>query len=356
MRSFSHVMLISSPLQAVVAAMLLAGECELNPSRTIVFIEDDGLAGLFDDVACVAIANTRLAGRANISANLRLIESYLAGPVTLWVSDILWPMNNALYTALRATRRLEAVNFYDEGMVLYWQERLSRLSSIRQCLKFVLLRLRLGTRFTCPARAPFYDNDRNGHVYALHPELLSSTERVRPVVLDLDRVESMGQRLDAQLGNSEWTRPLVGGALVLSQPYYRVADPEKFLSVMHGLATELRRRGHDRLFIKLHPSEGIAQFDKNYRRLGFDAILSGLKAPVETVLRSLPASCTLASFNSSALLNARKYGFKGNILSYGLDWVADQYPWDHTLFNLNKTMLEQVDVEMVLHRVVESEP
>lgn len=346
MPTFSNAFLISSPLQAVVVDALLCSEPGLDREGAIIFVEDERFVDFFEGLTCVTIRDTRLDGRRQIAENLRSIDGYLSGEVTLWVSDILWPMNNALYTHLKREGRLRTVNFFDEGMVLYWQEQLTRLNRVREWVKFRVLGRKLGLRFTPPPRAPFYGNALNGKVYALHPEFLSNAELVRPLELDLDRVGRMAAQLNDATGSAT---ALEGAALVLSQPYYRVAEEDDFALVVAGLARHLRDSGHERLYVKLHPSEGASLFDRYYRDHGFEIAFPEMKGPVEIVLRSFPASCTLASYNSSALLNARKFGFKGRSVSYGLNWVATKYPIQRNLFSFNTSLLEQADVSIVRH-------
>jgi Alpha-2,8-polysialyltransferase (POLYST) len=350
MQECLHVFLISSPLQAFVADLILTNDASLDRRRSVFFVEDARFADFFDDVMCIPIADTRLAGQDKIAKNLAAILGHLDGSVTLWVSDILWPMNNAVYTALMRQRQLQQVNFFDEGMVLYWQERLSLFSRLRERGKFAVLEHRLNTRFTTPAGRPFYDNRANGLVYALHPHLLSPEANVQPLRIDLARVARLSVKLETAANQAHTSAEILaeGSALVLSQPYYRVADAGEFKAMVTGLARLLRQRGHERLYLKLHPSEGTDLFDRFYRDDGFQIAFSGMKSPVEAILQDLPDSCILASFNSSALFNARKFGFKGQILSYGLNWVAAQYPMQRNLARRNQSLFLQANLEVVL--------
>jgi hypothetical protein len=350
MRKFANAFFISSPLQLVVVDALLGARPELSRDDVVIFVENKQWADFFQNFECIVIENTRLEGRNLISQNLAVIEARLADRVTLWVSDILWPMNNAIYTRLRRGGQLEAINFFDEGMVLYWVERLTWLSWGREWIKFLLLRLKLGLRFTLPARAPFYGNKRNGKVYALHSDLLSRPEMAEPLAIDLKHVSYMKERLEekspADRPAGDWAE---NAAVFLSQPYYRVTSEEKFAAVLSGMANYLRKQGHSQLYVKLHPSEGTEVFNRYYRDLGFEIVFAAMKGPVEIALQDLPASCTLVSFNSSALLNACKFGFPGQRLSYGLNWVAKQYPMRRNLLALNRAILEGAGVRIALH-------
>ena len=323
---------------------------QFDPASVHIFVENARFAKLFQDFSCTVIDDTRLVGRKNIPGNLKLVMAQIGSHMTLWVSDILWPMNNAVYTAMWQGDKLEHVNFFDEGIVLYWQERLSLFSSIRERAKFVILALRLGVRFTTPAARPFYDNRKNGATYALHPELLSHTDNVIALDIDLARTVALVKKMEAERTGKEKSVINIAenAALVLSQPYYRVADADEFKHKIGGLARLLRERGHEQLFVKPHPSEGEDIFNRFYRDEGFEIAYGDLVSPVEGIVQHLRPSCTLASFNSSALLNARKFGFRGHILSYGLNWVAAQYPMQRNLQRLNHSLFLRGNLEVVL--------
>lgn len=350
MSEISNVFLISSPLQVFVADSILAKFDFEQLRATMIVVEDEAFCDAFPGLECISICSTRLEGQKTIAHNLRAPLSNLTGAVSLWVSDILWPMNNAIYTELLRSDMLHRVNFFDEGIVLYWQERLSLYSRLRERAKFIILSERLKVQFTAPAGRPFYDNRLNGEVYALHPKLLTPNEKVRPLEIDLGRVAGLTATLEDRTGavaDAELNLQ-AGSALVLSQPHYRIADGGKFKSLVGGLAQQLRQRGHDRLYVKLHPSEGIDLFDQFYRDYGFEVAFAGMKSPIEAILQNLPASCTLASYNSSALLNARKFGFKGQVLSYGSNWVAAQYPMQRRLGQITQSLFERAEIEVVL--------
>ena len=345
-----HIFLISSPLQALVAAQIIEMGDEFRADNCIIFPESTEYNEVFRGYRIINIENTRLDGKKYIKDNIKKISTFCNGRLILWVSDIFWPMNNAFYTFLLNKNMLSKVNFFDEGIVLYWQEHLPFLSKLREGAKCLILSRRLGVDLTAIRSSPFYDNRENGEVYALHPHLLTRADKVRKIDVNIGGLDMIAAGFDGDLFDDRSTQPYCSenSAVVLSQPYYRVANEGQFTDQIEALASLLRERGHQRLFVKLHPSEGVEQFDKYYRRFGFEVAFDGMKAPVEAVLHRLPASTTLASFNSSALLNARKFGFEGNILSFGLNWVAAQYPIQRSLFSRTHALFEKSDLEIVL--------
>jgi hypothetical protein len=164
--------------------------------------------------------------------------------------------------------------------------------------------------------------------------------------LDLRRIDESAQKL---WGGGEWGCILPDrAALVLGQPYHRI-NQAGFKTLLAGLAQHLRQTGCSRVFVNLHPSEGMEVFESYYRDLGFEIGCPDMNAPVESIMQALPATSTLVSFNSSALLNARKFGFRGEVIAYGLDWVAAQYPFQPSLYKLNSGLLEYAGVAIIPH-------
>lgn len=85
MPTFFNAFLISSPLQAVVVDALLCSERGLDREGAIIFVEDERFVDFFEGITCVTIRDTRSDGRRQIAENLRSIDGYLSGEVTLWV-------------------------------------------------------------------------------------------------------------------------------------------------------------------------------------------------------------------------------------------------------------------------------
>jgi hypothetical protein len=344
------VFLISSPLQAVVVDALHRSGSVESPENCIYFVADESFGRLFERSRCVFLKDTRLNDRRHIKPNIDVISSHVPGAVRLWVSDIFWPMNNAVYTYFRRSGQLQSINFFDEGIVLYWQENLALLNLVREWFKWKVLTVRLGLPFTCPARSPFYKNPKNGKVFALHANLLARQDMVSPVQLDMARIAKVKTLLDTGTSHTIADNPCFdeNAVLFVSQPYHRI-DPKEYSSLLHGLNSYLRSIGRNKVYIKMHPSENFDDFNKYYRNLGFEVVYAGMKAPLEVVLQCLPHSCALITFNSSVLLNARKFGFTGEIISYGLDWIAKRYPLYRNLYSLNSSLFVSAGVSIVRH-------
>ncbi len=177
---------------------------------------------------------------------------------------------------------------------------------------------------------------------------------MRALDIDLNHITNLAKLFLAEqvsMGTPS-QRIAKNSALFLAQPYYRISGGSKFQRLVAGLTEELQRLGHEKLYVKMHPSEGEEAYNRYYRDFGFEIAYPHAEAPIEVFMHTLPASCTLVSFNSSALLNAQLFGFKGRSLAYGLNWVADQYPMHRNMLELTSRLLQRAGVNVVTHQPV----
>lgn len=322
-----NFVLISSPLQALVFWIIYNSDSNLNEINFTVFIEDGYMLPSHPNLKIKYIHSTRGNKFDAIKTNIGLIENEISNDITLWVSDLLWPMNNACYSFLKNRRCLAKVNFFDEGMVMYWQEKLNLYRYLKEVLKFKVYQFKHSISFATPKRMLFYDNNKNGDVYAIHPRLLKYKKRTHQIIIEDVHVNSFRHEL---AGNINFHHSIYNQAsknvFFLSQPFYRVTDLKNFKSVIYRLTNLLKKSGYDNLYVKMHPSESISDFKNLYKDLGFEMVFDSSILPIEAYLSKLNSKSSLVSFNSSALLNAREFGFKGDIISAGLDWVSSLYP------------------------------
>jgi hypothetical protein len=207
----------------------------------------------------------------------------------------------------------------------------------------------MGLRFTAPRLEPFYGRGV-GSVFAINPELLNANKWVRPVLVDMDVVQKFDEAFDYsnRVGGFSLAFGSSPAVLLLSQPHYRVTSEANFLRLLSNVTHYLRSRGYERLFVQLHPSEDSALFAKYYRPFDFQEAFQTARSPVEARLHAVPSNTALVSFNSSALLNARKFGFRGKVISYGLNWISDCYPFQRALLNKQRSLFVRSGVEIVL--------
>jgi len=345
-----EIILVSSPLQALVVGLILKSELELNLNQILVFCEGKYKCLEKEGVTFYELEDTRKLTKEKLDKNLQIIMSKIKGPSRLWVSDIFWPMNNAIYTQMKSEKRLKVINFFDEGIVLYFMGRLRLVRFIREFIKFALLSVKMKRRFSIPNKAPFYGNNRNGEIFALHPTLVRDKKIVKPIRVDLDFIKAFDYSLDQNVFQDDLValNNARAPAIIVSQPYYRVTSEDNFRLLIENLSDYLRSIGHTDLFVKLHPSESDAFFKYYYEPLGYKKVFQGSLSPLEAKLsRLLNKNIILISCNSSVLLNARSFGFKGAVISYGLDWLANVYPFDFGHLRRQRQLLSLNDAEII---------
>ncbi len=347
------IILVSSPLQALVVWLMIQTDNSLIHGKVTIFFEGKYRMPNIEGIEYIFLEETRGNNFKAINNNLRKIIESMEKPANLWVSDILWPMNNAIYTLLNKQNKLLNVNFFDEGMVLYWLEKLSRVRLYREYLKFMLMQYRTGIKFTKPKIQPFYTNDKNGIVCALHSSLLNTNVKVCEILIDNELISQFDEGLDLMTSDPDmkiYNEDKVS-ALLLSQPYYRVTNHENFKRLLFNAKKYLKSDGCEDLYVKLHPSEGLDIYKEFYEPIGFKNIFSESKSPIEAKLHKLPINTTLISFNSSALLNSRVFGFKGKAISYGLDWIANQYKFQKSIKEKQEKLFLKCGVDVIMDKI-----
>lgn len=343
------IFLISSPLQALVVWILLDTELSLKNKEVIVFLEGHYRLPPLPRVKFVYLENTRTISKNMLQHNLNSVLSHVNTSCNLWVSDLLWPMNNATYSALLYSKKLKLVNFFDEGMVLYWLEKMPYFRLLREHIKFDYFKNKYRALFTPPKARPFYDNRLNGNVFALQPDLLTYDEFIKPITINTACIRKFDEALDT--GNSLETfldniaeSP---SALLLGQPYYNITSKNKFQSLLENTTNYLHSIQCKNLFVKLHPSEGDQVFAQFYEPLGYRKALQCSQTPIEAKLHAIPEKTILISHNSSALLNAKCFGFRGRVISYGLNWISGQYYFQRRSFSKQHSLFNRSGVEVV---------
>ena len=211
--------------------------------------------------------------------------------VDLFVSDVQWPLNNAVYGAFisgerAAKRRARLCNFPDgigNLQVVYpnWQQRMKDVA------KVVLGSL---------GRAPYtmYRGDILGLelsdvVYSLLPEAIPSLgERVVPI----PRIPRTALATEAD------------ACLFLGQNYDYFMNARQFGDYAARAATATRALGYDRLYYKPHPLERVDAAVAAFRQQGFEILQDS--RTVEEMFLERQMACVV-SFNSSALAHLKLF-------------------------------------------------
>jgi hypothetical protein len=348
----TNIVLISSPLQALVFWLILNSDIVKDNNFFYVYLEGNLEFPSKNNCIIHNVHDTRGVGQKYINCNLDLIVSTDA--VKLWISDPFWPMNNAIYTKLKIQNKLLTVNYFDEGLVLYWQWNTNIYRLFREYSKSIYLKIWCDINYTQLGFKPFISLSPAEMVFAIHPNLLNieiSTQKI-----DVDEYYTnqftryVERRCMVNQANNN-IHSIQGNSLFfLSQPYYRISSTKAYLDLLLGLRKYIYNNQFSEIFIKLHPSESEDDFNMFYRDMGFQLIKNPHNIPIESYMSILPRETTLLSFNSSALLNSRVFGFRGQVVSYGLDWISQHYKYDKNLLRLQTNIFNRNNIDIISYQ------
>jgi len=320
------IFLISSPLQALACWLILKDDSFLKKSDIIVFTEGYYTLPDISNVKQIELKNTRK-NKKNIKDNIEVITSSIHGKCELWVSELLWPMNNAAYSNLKANNRIESVNFLDEGVVMYFNITHSTYQYARELLKSFILKFYF-KNYTFPSRKMFSESKKNGRMAAFNPELIDNFKNIEKISIKQKIVNEFAENFIKKNHKKEidTINKSKEPVLILAQPYYRVMKSGKFDDILIELKNYLNSRGVSDIFIKLHPSESLKDYKKHYHHLGFKLVFSDLQmTPAEIILSKLDKNVKVASFGTSAFINARKFGFYGEMIVYKFEQIVLEF-------------------------------
>ena len=315
-----NIVIISSPLQALIVSQIINQNKSvfLGKNKTIIFCESKYKINLPFKIEIIYIPDNR--NYSNLRRSISIIKANIKSKCNLWVSEILYPVNNAIYTYLKKNSFLNKINFFDEGLVTYYLQKIPFMYLVREIIKIFYIGFKYNVRLTIPNKNLFSGNDLNGSVYSICPELfpepLKNSKKVIFNINDLG-APSRFNKLFKGLSNEK-------SLLFLSQPHHRISKKKEFYLLMNAMCKSINSLGVTKCFIKLHPSESIEDFNKYYKKFNFIPIDTS-NYPTEIILNNLPKNIILMSNNSSTLIFANKFGFKGEIYSFGLDWIESQY-------------------------------
>ncbi len=330
--NIKNIFLVSSALQSISVFLLLKRDAKLMDS-SIIFLEQGTTLFPGDFRKVVQIESTR-GNRKVIRKNFEKIKIYADDMIILWVSDLFWPMNNYIYTSLIKSKKILSINFFDEGMVLYWRKNIGLIRFLREVLKSILLKLELGSYSFLPT-SPFFGVKRMGKVYAYHQDLLKheNVEEINIGPSDLKEYRYALHITDLHIPKENFNG---GTALFLAGPYYRLGSKSEFAVLLRKLVSYLNYCGFRNLIVKLHPTESRQDYFDYYQCHGFKLINCENNIPIEAYADLMDDIDCVVGFNSSALLNLRKFGFNGKLISYGLDYISSLAKFDTNLITTQK--------------------
>ncbi len=339
-KGFKNIFLVSSALQSITVFILFKRDAQLR-DNSIVFLEE-GTALFPQNYGKVVVILSTRNNRKAIQINFEKINKFISGNTVLWVSDLFWPMNNFLYTRLLRSENLLRINFFDEGMVLYWRERVGLARFTREALKSAVLKVQLGD-YSYLSRSPFFGAKKLGETHAYHKDLLTH-ESVKEIGVEPKDLEEYRAAIGIENLNIPASDFSGGVALFLAGPYYRLSSKSEFSDLLSKLVAYLNECGLYNQIIKLHPTESNQDYLDHYRCHGFKLIDCVSSIPVEAYADLMGNIDCIVGFNSSALLNLRKFSFKGNLVSFGLDYMANLAKFDSDLTATQKKIFGAKDV------------
>lgn len=281
-------------------------------------------------------------------SNLRkTIRFAMYSRIHLVVSDLSWLMNNVLLTTLsRFCRRHKiefALSLLDEGSVLYTGARFGLRRSLRSAAKYMYLRLHgLPASLILPGNVDYF-NPLCGRIYCLHSQLLKV-----PGTVAVEEIRT--ELLESVYGDVIPALPCPPrSCLYLSQPLYKLVGADRQLAVVRSCIARLSAEGIKSFYYKPHHADLPFWCELIEKECGLRQLEFRESVPIE-LLASRCTADVVVSHSTSALLNLRRYGYKGRVLAYGLPQLRgsfrEQSQYDSFLHMLNRMDgVEMIDAD-----------
>jgi hypothetical protein len=321
-----HLFLCSSPLQVVHAHMLRSRCPDFTAGDSLLFYEPGISPELirfesWKQVVALQSGKREFGNapdhiRENVKEIQRVLEHGQYASVHLVIDSLFWLTNNVVAAMLLNRCRKEGIAFsfsiLDEGAVLYTSKEMSWARLLRCWARSAYLTAHgLGT-VILTRRSAEYRHRLCGAVYCLHPDLITPPPRVRVVPL---RPEWLQSAYGDCFGPFEFPQR---SCLYLSQPLYNQLGVSGQTELLLACRDALARRGIKNFYYKAHHFDQPAWLASLEQRCGFRPVSPNGTLPVEVVASQCNADVIFSHF-SSALLNLRVYGYRGTIVSYGLE-------------------------------------
>jgi hypothetical protein len=314
--ALQSIFFVSSPLQAfVVFSIVSESSCFKPKADVIIFVEEGIYFPKIADVVVVPLSTTR-GNKGSIRDNMLTVLKYISGSVNLWVSDLMWPMNNHAYSELKSRALIGSINFFDEGVVNYLNHGDCAYRYVYEILKSLALKLRLG-KYSLPRRTPFFGYEKQKYFCVLNPHIFNKSKAVTGILFSDRTVSKFSNEFKNELAKTKRFLRSSDCCVFVSTPMYRVFGEDHFERAMRKLCEFLDSRKIEKRFVKMHPSESLDEYEKIYKPFGFDLLHISKEVPFELFVSSLRAKSVLIGFNSSALLNAKKFGCSAQVILYG---------------------------------------
>ena len=235
--------------------------------------------------------------------------------IELVVSDLFWLMNNVFVAWMVHFCRSRNIHFrlslIDEGAVLYTGTHLGMRRTLKSLAKFAYLKLHRFPALWIHSGNADYLNALCTKVYCLHPNLLDLPQHV-----EMERIDPGWMAAVYGSNQAEIQLP-VRSCLYLSQPLYKSIDMARQLGVVQESRSYLQKQGMIHFYYKAHHADLPEWLGRLEKDCSFQPLALQDRIPIELVARTCGADVVLGH-STSALLNLRAYGYRGRIISFGL--------------------------------------
>lgn len=321
-----NLFVVSSPLQLLTAMNIRLQYPPETDSKNILFIEGENyyqplIRSYWDEVIVGDYVRPRVDNIVkNIRQNLKRIEAlvkkYQADSVNLHISDLYWIANNIVYAYLKKCFKNQFYcSLFDEGCVLYTKQHLPLRERIRSFVKWCIFKF-FGIDFQILHSGNFDQNNRHiKAIYCYHSELFHHARRTKAKDLNPQLLAPLLDQITQQ-GATENLRK--GSLLFLSQTYFHHISYKHLRNVLKNLVMYFKKLHIEEFYFKPHHLDDPLWIDILQNEFHFKRYDHDLSVGIEASARYLNFEYIVA-FSSSALLNLNKFGYRGTVVSYGIN-------------------------------------
>lgn len=327
-----HLFLVSSPLQLLTATILNLQYLQpLTNVTKVMFIEGEQYTEkdslkLWDNIVYGRPVRPHIDTLdTNIKYNIQKISQLNLSDyhdVTLYISDLYWTFNNVIYTYLLSSLSSERYkcSIYEEGLVMYVRESLSLRDRAKSWFYFLKFYFKKIPYTILTHRKHENRNEHINTIYCLHPHLFNIIERknkCKPLNTSFAQpyIES-----NYPIRDAETKLKKDSSLLFLFQPFTNIITKGTLHAIIKQMVLYFSGKGVSEFYLKAHhftSSEWLVELQEKYP---FKIWQDDINVPIEIYASTL-AFENVVAINSSALLNLKAFGYKGNLISFGLDRI-----------------------------------
>lgn len=324
-----NLFVISSPLQLLTVTNIQLQFPKKHNENSILFVEgeryhhpaaNDG----WDEIVIANYVRPRIDNLIkNIRLNLQSIDTLLTKHkptrVKLFISDLYWVSNNVIFAyLLKRFKDNMSCALFDEGCALYTKPDLSYRDRMRSFIKWMALKT-AGMPYLILHKKSFDQGNPLIHsLYCYHPELFTGERLRKSIGLNPELLQSFLAQL-TKLNEPTTIRQKT--LLFLSQPYHLYIPMAELKIIMNNMKDYFQKKGVNEFFLKPHHLDKPEWKNILENELGFKTYTGNVSIGIEAAARYLDFEYVVA-FSSSALLNLKKFGYRGEVVSYGREQIG----------------------------------